>query len=154
MKQVIALYGSSSKGKSTTLKKLAQLIKEQYGADAQVKELPKHNLGADFQLLITIRGTFLIGLESQGDPGGRLHRSLDLFVKANCDLIFCATRTRGSTCDHVTALEPQGYAVEWVKQTVESSGDKLKEDASNDRQAATLLKKLQALVPELKLASS
>ena len=39
---------------------------------------------------------------------------MDIFVKVNCDIILCATRTKGTTVDFVKELEPE-YKIEWIK---------------------------------------
>lgn len=39
---------------------------------------------------------------------------MDIFVEVNCDIIVCATRTRGTTVDFVKQLESE-YKIEWIK---------------------------------------
>lgn len=79
----------------------------------------------------------IIGIESQGDPGSRLKVSLDIFVKMDCDIILCVTRTKESTVDFVKELEPE-YKINWIK----------KQDFSNDYEqknkelASTIISKL------------
>lgn len=144
MNRIIALYGSSNKGKSTTIKAFAGLIQPHFGEAAQVEELLDHNSNKDYQLLVTINGKVKVGIESEGDPGGRLKHSLDRFVREKCDIIFCATRTRGTTTDFVGEVGKQGYAIEWVEQIVVSGESDQKQ--SNGRQAQLLLDKLIAFV--------
>ena len=75
-----------------------------------------HTTKAEVRIVLTING-LKIGIESQGDPSGRLIReSLDLFVKTGCDLIICATRTSGATKNRVDALQSQGFDVHWLEQ--------------------------------------
>ena len=44
----------------------------------------------DVKAIMDING-HKVGIESQGDPNGRLKESLSDFVKAKCSIIICAT---------------------------------------------------------------
>lgn len=109
-KTVIAIWGESNQGKSSSIRTIVDLVPTLFrGADVDVRIG-----GGDVQVIITI-GEIKIGVESQGDPGGRLHRSLDLFVEEECDVIICSTRTRGSTVQSVEALNTEnGYDIMWT----------------------------------------
>ena len=107
-KQVIALWGTANSGKSTTLRKLYELLTKAYPT-AQVDIL--HKVGVDLSLIITIDGV-LIGIESQGDPGSRLPDSIKVFIKRGCVIIVCCTRTKGSTVEIVEGLQPE-FALTW-----------------------------------------
>lgn len=50
--------------------------------------------------VLNYKGT-TIGIESQGDPNGRQMFSIQEFVKQNCDIIICASRTKGSPLKHI-----------------------------------------------------
>lgn len=56
-------------------------------------------------------GGILIGIESVGDPDSRQLESLGSFVKGNCSIIICASRTSGKTANNVVELEQNGYEV-------------------------------------------
>ncbi len=68
----------------------------------------------DFTVILLIKGR-KVGIESQGDPNSRLGGSLQLFVKEKCNVIICATRTRGQTVDAVNTLKKQ-YEIVWFQQ--------------------------------------
>ena len=102
MKTILAIWNSSSKGKSSTILEIAKRLFHQF---------PNHNiifcnkdvknLTIDFRLVIEINGKIIV-LESQGDPGTKLEaRLMGIVNKYNPDLIFCTCRTRGET---VTAI--------------------------------------------------
>ena len=60
-----------------------------------------------------------IGIDSQRNSTGRLLKeTLDSFVHVGCDVIICATRTRGKTIEAVDALP--GFEVEWLQQREQS----------------------------------
>jgi hypothetical protein len=117
MKKIIALSGTASTGKSSTITLFADLLQQRF-PDAVVEELPCHNPKADVQLIVTI-GDAVIGIEGQGDPNSRLfldlchdQSSLKRFLASNCNLIICATRTRGAGWNAVTDMHRHGYEID------------------------------------------
>ncbi|MDI9319952.1 MAG: hypothetical protein QM530_05685 [Phycisphaerales bacterium] len=55
-----------------------------------------------------------IGIESQGDPNSRVFVSIPIFVNLNCDLILCATRTRGATVQIIEGLK-NDFQINWIE---------------------------------------
>ena len=112
-KKIIGLRGKRNVGKSQTIKKVYDLFKSKHNS---IKEELKIEGKTDIRVVLTI-GTTKIGIESQGDPGagGRLLKSLPLFVKLGCMVIVCATRTKGKTVETVEKLQPD-YEVLWFEQ--------------------------------------
>jgi alpha-D-ribose 1-methylphosphonate 5-triphosphate synthase subunit PhnL len=126
MKTIIALKGLANSGKSATLKKVYEHLKATYPNAPIRHELVNH----DVRAVMEIKGRFL-GIESQGDPGSRLFTSISLFVREECELIICATRTRGATVQAVEELASQ-YDIKRI--------DKLREpDATQHERANTAL---------------
>jgi len=83
----------------------------------------------DITKIITVNG-IKIGIESQGDPNSNLFTSLALFDKEKCDLIICATRTKGNTVNEVMKYESNsGYDVIWLSNLF--SGQKDKDELNN-----------------------
>jgi hypothetical protein len=116
-KRVFALYGTANVGKSATLKKVFALLTDAYpGASVQTI-----NTGIDITVIIEINGV-LVGIETQGDPNGRLGESLELFKKAKCGIIICATRTTGGTVTAVENLQPE-FKVVWHHMTSEPNAN-------------------------------
>jgi ABC-type multidrug transport system ATPase subunit len=129
--QIIALYGRSNIGKTTTLKLVVEKLKKLPNATFQVfTETP------DIKVIITI-GKTKIGIESQGDPDGRLEESLDYFIRVECDVIICATRTWGATTELVkNRAKPEN--IHWIKKF--SGGDRKEDqDRSDLEKAAEIL---------------
>jgi hypothetical protein len=88
-------------GKSQTVRTVVEMLTTKH-PDAKIEH--DHTTKVDVRVVLTING-LKIGIESQGDPSGRLiKQSLDLFVRLGCDVIICTTRTRGATVDAVNAL--------------------------------------------------
>jgi len=118
MKEVIALRGVAGKGKSTTIRKVYNLLLGKY-PNAAVEPAPGRR-GIDVKVVITI-GEVKIGIESRGDPGRALPESLDEFVEISCEIIVCTTRSYGDTVIAVENVKRNGYEVVWFEQ--EDAGD-------------------------------
>ncbi|KQP17034.1 hypothetical protein [Pseudorhodoferax sp. Leaf265] len=108
MKTVLALSGSSNRGKSTTLNLVIDLLKAAY-PHAQVEER-RYKVDRTFVLVIDGRK---VGVETQGDPASRLPTSLKRFVDAGCEVIVCACRSYGATTQSVEDLATRDYAIQW-----------------------------------------
>lgn len=140
VRKVIALWGVANVGKSDTVKKAYELLISKYA-----NALTGHQIlaaGADIKAILTIRGV-KVGIESQGDPGGRLEKSLSLFVQAQCRVIICATRTRGQTVKAVEQLEPS-YQVIWLEQALKSTAPE--QQSSNLAMARKLVEEAEEAI--------
>ena len=104
MKKVFALKGRRSVGKSQTIRTADELLCAKY-PDARVEH--EDRTRAELKAVLSINGV-RIGVESGSQA------SLDFFVSLGCDVIICATRTKGKTVNAVNALP--GYEVVWLQQ--------------------------------------
>lgn len=121
-KLIIANKGAATKGKSSTIKEVFNLLDDRYPNKATIT-YPVSS--ADVLAIIEARGV-RIGIESQGDPGSRMFDSLDYFQKQGCKIIIAACRTYGETTDAIAGMKAYGYDVIWT------SNDK-NEDEGNIR---------------------
>lgn len=110
-KCIVAFGGRANQGKSETIRNLIPLF-QQYYPNALYSYIYK---GADIKLIIEVNNK-KIGIESQGDPNSRLAASLDDFARIEqCDIIICASRTRGETVHAVSRTASSfGYEVIWI----------------------------------------
>jgi hypothetical protein len=141
MKNIITLSGVSNIGKSETIKLLySKLINEfkDFSFVEDVKQITDDK--GDITVVIVIHGK-IIGIESQGDPGSRVVRSLPNFVKLNCDIIICATRTRGSTVELVEKFSNE-YKIEWMSKKVVKDNFRV----VNDKEAGLILEKIKIIL--------
>lgn len=129
MKAVLALSGSSNRGKSTTLNVVIGLLKAAYPR-AQVDERP-YKVDRTFLLMIDGRK---VGVETQGDPASRLPTSLKRFVDAGCEVIVCACRSYGATKQSVEDLATQDYAIQWF---AKDRSDQAADQARDNEAVAT-----------------
>lgn len=124
MKTILAIWNSGQKGKSETVRSLANLLINNYPKNRIVFSDPTNiNSNTDFRLIIEINGK-VIGLESQGDPNTGLQKRLeDLAEKHKCDLIFCTARTRGETIHAINNVAKSNhYDIIWTS-TYQSGGN-------------------------------
>lgn len=138
--KILALKGVAKIGKSTTIKKVYEMLKSEHRRDLSI--LVEYVWCVDVKVILVIKGV-KIGIESQGDPGGRLEESLKEFEKAGCAIIICTTRTRGrKTVDLVKKLQPR-YSVVWFQQVKSSMSD---QEASNDAMAGRIFEEIRSLI--------
>jgi hypothetical protein len=66
-----------------------------------------------------------------------------MFAREECDLIVCATRTRGQTVVAVESLKPQ-YEIKWIQKLGEAN--EAKHEQANNALASDILKQIQTLI--------
>lgn len=110
-KTLIAIWGDAGQGKSSSIREIANRIPALFPG-ASITYLIDNRV--DIKVIV-IWGKIKIGIESQGDPNSRLPQSLSEFVAQGCDIIICATRTRGNTVNVVNDMNANhGYDIIWT----------------------------------------
>lgn len=116
LKTILAVWNSGEKGKTESLRQLANVLLSTYPDYKPIFPIPVivptlH----DFRLIVEIDGV-VIGIESQGDPKTNLqNRLIDLVTQFNCDIIFCTCRTRGETVAAVENIHnTYGFQTIWT----------------------------------------
>lgn len=75
---------------------------------------PLYTSGDDICVIADMNGS-RVGLESQGDPSSEQDFWLDELIEAECDVIVCASRTKGATVKHVEDKAAEhGYTLVWL----------------------------------------
>lgn len=121
-KTIIAVYGGQNEGKSETIKNVCRLILDNF--PIAVPSTPKELIDYTTDILIVIKiGSIKIGIESQGDPNSRMFwdNTIEKLADDNldpqlgsCDIILCATRTRGETMTKVREIaQKYSYYTIW-----------------------------------------
>lgn len=112
-KTIIAVWGNANTGKSSTIKLVFDLFNVIYKGQISIIDngpLNTHDITKVFRC-----NNYIVGIESQGDPKSNIFDSLPMFVDKQCDLIICATRTKGDTVSIVEEIENKnGYDVIWL----------------------------------------
>lgn len=109
MKTIIAIWGTSGIGKSDTIisvcNKLSESLKPDY------KDYYGKDIDAEFEKKDNKR----IGISSIGDPDSHQGALLRKHAEANCDIIICASRTKGETTENIRAIAKQySYEIIWT----------------------------------------
>ncbi|PWJ34778.1 hypothetical protein [Fibrobacter succinogenes] len=134
MKKIVALKGSENKGKSETLRIVIQKIREKYSSALYT---PFEQDDKDEKCVFENLNGMKIGIETQGDPGYRLPKSLQDFAQMLCNVIICACRTKGSTVDAIK-LYRNDYEIAYIKKTV----SKIDFKQANEYDADRIIKQL------------
>lgn len=112
-KTIIALWGRSNVGKTQTIVCLYNI----FCAYPNVHDtlIPAQR---EISAIITLKsgtGNITIGFESQGDPNTDIESRLEQSAINSCDIIVCASRTRGDTAYAVEDIAKKyGYRIVWV----------------------------------------
>lgn len=107
LERVYALYGTSDSGKTSCLNQLIEILIEKSEQAVLIE-----NVGdVDRRAVFLINGKY-VGVSTQGDTKSQIKTHLDE-IECQCNIIFCATRTRGSTCVHV--IERFGEKLTWIE---------------------------------------
>lgn len=69
-------------------------------------------------------------------------KSIELFVEIKCDIIICATRTRGATCNIVKEQE-NNYSINWINK---GKSEKGKEDEANLKIAEIIIDEIEKIL--------
>ena len=112
-KTIISIYGRHNEGKSSTIRMIYDaLVRSEIGGIPD-REVPENG---DILVIVQV-GEIRVAIESQGDPHGRMEEedTLRPFAQAACEIILCATRTRGTAVHMVDDLANEfGYHTLWT----------------------------------------
>ena len=89
MKTIVTVFGWAEMGKTSALKCLA----EQFGCEFTTSPW-------DIFQMFDYNG-HLIGIASEGDPGSCQKDNIYKMIEAGCEVIVCASRTKGRTTENV-----------------------------------------------------
>lgn len=132
-KLVIANLGVGEQGKSSSVKAVFALLSEKYPSNVLINN-------GDIKATVQI-GEVLVGIESQGDPKSRQGKSLRDFLDMGCDIIVCASRTSGETCENIKELKKHGYQVVWTQN--DRSDDETMHDYLNWKYAERVVEMIE-----------
>lgn len=98
------MQGKANIGKTHTLRKVYEKLNSH---EKTILEQPNDDIYATIKM-----GDFLIGITTQGDPMSGLKERLNELMQKSCDIIVCASRSKGNTVEDVenSALQ-NGYSL-------------------------------------------
>jgi hypothetical protein len=154
---IITVYGRANEGKTSTIRKIVGLLRAKF---------PKATLSSEpnpqEELLLTIDIPYLqgaknvrIGIESAGDPNGRMvnEDTLGAFARpktednllGGCDIIICTTRTRGETMHLVQRISNEhDYHLLWTSSNFSPTLD---QGLLNRKAAESIIGVIEVLIP-------
>ncbi|MDR2518830.1 MAG: hypothetical protein LBD13_05385 [Spirochaetaceae bacterium] len=129
-KTIICICGPAHKGKTKTICELARLLVAIPGSSAtqgaHLLNSPNSisinsNEDLDEPVIVTINGK-TCGIISMGDVGTDVDGGLQELVKLPCDVIICASRTKGATVWAVHSIaERYSYELIWTSPYVKNN---------------------------------
>ncbi len=141
LQQIIVLQGSASKGKTSCLNNLIDLLK-QYEEKTYTKIATER--ANDHRRVFVYQKT-RIAITTYGDPPGEtIEKNIDFAEKNECTILITASRSRGATVDVIEAyrLKHTNVTITFVAKEIVSNGNKSLQDEVNKTQAQDLMKLL------------
>lgn len=141
-KTIIAVWNHANKGKSMTVRKVADIIMSSSSAQV-LADIKYSTLKKDFRLIVRYHDK-IIAFESLGDPSTALdERLVDIVTNYDPDLIICTSRTRGDTVSAITVLK-NTYEIIWTS-TYQYENAEYLEDSLNEIKAKHIFDLLKQL---------
>lgn len=134
---IIALRGRGNIGKTTTIGILYELL-----LTNNYEPLPGYFHGRVEISDILSKNGALMGITSLGDTYGHVSRNLWDFSITNCDLLICACRSAGGSCDAI--LEYTDQEIRFINKTIE--GKASLRDRVNQSDALRLFTLIESLI--------
>ena len=141
--KIIVLNGKANCGKTSVLKKLyAKLVANSIFRQTYFQQEGLYDLSAIFEYDVK-----KIGITTLGDGETELQKAFNLFIKENCDLVICASRSRDTKNGAVRYIKSLKTDLIWYKKAyIEQWLAKYNVDAEidviNDIQAKILLEEI------------
>jgi len=137
-KRIIALKGRGNSGKTSTIKLLPEILKEN-GFNQVPNKYRK--FGSDFRDIF-IKDGLLVGITSSGDTYDLVKQRLAELINDNCIICICACRTfdRSEKGTIAATKEFNNYETEYVNKTYENNESKQYE--VNKKDAEKLMERI------------
>jgi hypothetical protein len=139
VEQIIVLSGIANIGKSQTIGIVYELLLENYPYLIIPDTLAE--TGREIRVVIEINGR-RIGIESRGDSRTHVDTALEIFAYHECDIILCASRTRGGSWD---AVQEFGLAHDYNINRIEKVLEPMQpqQDISNTEYAEDIIERIE-----------
>ena len=94
MKTIICLWGNAGIGKTSAIQAIYKKL--------NIEDNPPMSRFGDNFLAIVPFCNSKVGLASMGDPNSEQTKCLDVLKQTGCEVIICASRTRGAAVNSIT----------------------------------------------------
>lgn len=142
--KIIVLNGKANCGKTSALKKLYEkLVANKLFSQIYFQREGLYDLSAIFEYDVK-----KIGITTLGDGETELKNAFDIFIKENCDLVVCASRSRDTKNGAVRYIKSLNADLIWYKkkayieQWLAKYNANAEIDEINDIQAKVLLEEI------------
>ncbi len=143
MATIIQVTGVGNSGKTTSIRKAIEVLRERYAA-AIVTILLGRDDGVDIIVEVEIEGRVIV-LASGGDTPAILQRLFDIIARIEWDVLVCASKSRGQTVDFLNT-KGAGHDVVPIGTTWRERADE-RERANTDMVERIVQEIEQALPP-------
>ena len=133
-KTIVALYGSSGRGKSTALKKFIHQLKKNKNFDFIKLDDDYSNEKHDIVAIFDYNG-IKIGISTAGDIKKIIKNRVEtcLIKKHDCKIIFTASRTKGKTVSILEKISKEDkFQLEWIEKLYRTY-DPIKKSIGTDK---------------------
>lgn len=100
-KVLLRVYGPSCSGKTTAIKSVCKKFIRHH---PDVVVIDREDQGDDILVVLKV-DEISVGFSSGGDYPEQVEKNMDTLRKKKCDIIVCATRTKGGTVEAVAKLD-------------------------------------------------
>ena len=108
-KTILCLYGPTNVGKTSSIRRVDEKL-QSYGAELEKELLDKYDICKEYMYRV-----YKVGILSLGDPDSDQPKYLDQLATDECDVIICASRSKGATCDAVSqVVSKYNYELYWI----------------------------------------
>lgn len=116
-KTILCLFGPSNTGKTSSIRRVDEIL-QSYGAKPEKVLFDGIDFGKEY-----LFRTRKVGILSLGDPGSAQCERLEQLVADECEVIVCASRSKGATCDAVSHIVNKcNYELYWISPLYEYNG--------------------------------
>lgn len=107
VKNVYGLSGIANSGKTSTLSSLIDILREKAN-----KVLLDEQIENDYRAIF-LYNSQIIAVSTQGDNVSQVKKHIKKLEEFSCDVIFCATRSKGATCSFLS--KKYGSKLRWIE---------------------------------------
>ena len=107
-KTILCLFGPANIGKTASIRRINEILQSD-GAKLEKVSLDEYDICKEYMFK-----THKIGLLSLGDPVSDQPKYLDQLAADDCDVIICASRSKGTTRDAVSKIASSNYELYWI----------------------------------------
>lgn len=108
-KTILCLFGPANTGKTSSIRRVDEIL-QSYGAKLVKVLFDENDFGKEY-----LFRDHKVGILSLGDPGSAQSEYLNQLAADECDVIICASRSKGATCVAVSQVVSQNnYELYWI----------------------------------------